>query len=1247
MPLFQSSNGLAANNSHATPRLIDPNTGKPFNAKSDRYDEFPIPHVMTGAWIIRSGHQVYLHGKFDEALRKNREDALAMRRDAWLMSLLQERRLATASLKWHLEVDNEKDPTEKALKDGLTKVLKATPRLQSMLYYLLDAVWYGRYGSQLNYGWKWMDVPVCQSAPQVGGPTAGPAVKSATMQKRRALVIERGLGHPGHVPVNGDKIGHKLDHTPYIMVHGGQDDQLPDWPEPIYTSQAKAMPLEGWLRERFILHSHEFTDADFYEAEAAEGVHGVGIRSYIYFLDWLKKEWVSNISDFMERAGLGVRLWYYQGGNADAKARMEEIAKDNIRRINILIPRYADQRNQAQDTMEWKDVPTGGAEFLLEMVKWIDEAIERFIIGQTLSSSTEGSGLGGTGVADLHAATKNKIIAFDANNLADTLTEDFVRVVQYWTYPEYREVPVRWAFDVDQPDRKETLEAVKTFVDMGGKVPAGPVREMVGVPAPEEGDEVLSQQTMQAASAAIDGQQAAQQMAMQSEQQNAAARQQMAMKAAEQQHEERVRGGEREEERQRAAAEQARARMGHPAEHFARDCSKERKFSSTQFDLPANIAALLLDESSKVPDEELTDDGREIHPHVTVKYGLHTDDPDAVRRLIEGFGPVEIEIGDTSIFQADKYDVVKIDVHSGQLHALNKLISDSIECTDTHPEYKPHLTIAYVKPGDGEKYVGRNSLSGMRFVAEWLTFSGTDPDNRRMLPLAVDAPDQHARPSSAPDALTLHALIERLRRLGPVNRWSSAYRELDALMRRFPDLSRQLPANDVAWLRMGGMAYGRDDGTGGGTAHAPEGGVTIAGHFYKGGEFIPGEAMAKATPEQREQFGKKQDGKDDKDSKAKPATRTARVKDALAQARQLRRQVFDEIKADARATQQRIEQLSDSVRKEGMNELAWDSEAEDHSPFTELEDAIHNVSFAETTSDRNQFVMEALGALDGAEEANKMLGDTATDPDEEDWPQYQKDNAGKLAFMRQQLNAIKGEIRKYAKARKEMKAIRDGEATDYARAIGTQYAFDEKDHPRGQPDNAGQFVKGGVTDGVMKRARKGKGEKGDRSSAVAPPTPAMPPPSPESLDKLKYDWEGWATVGDGVHTTKSMYANAARFIPGLTPDKWREFLMAAWDADAIEMHVLNEVREADQAWRDASLEHNNKLYGFTYFKDPAKMREVAAKLWGEAKEREQAAPPAAPPEHFERQEAEAIAVIEPLPLPPPTPPARTASHPRQ
>lgn len=36
--------------------------------------------------------------------------------------------------------------------------------------------------------------------------------------------------------------------------------------------------------------------------------------------------------------------------------------------------------------------------------------------------------------------------------------------------------------------------------------------------------------------------------------------------------------------------------------------------------------------------------------------------------------------------------------------------------------------------------------------------------------------------------------------------------------------------------------------------HAPQGGVTIAGKFFKGGEFIPGEVLAKASPAQKQQI---------------------------------------------------------------------------------------------------------------------------------------------------------------------------------------------------------------------------------------------------------------------------------------------------------------------------------------------------------------------------------------------------------
>ena len=160
------------------------------------------------------------------------------------------------------------------------------------------------------------------------------------------------------------------------------------------------------------------------------------------------------------------------------------------------------------------------------------------------------------------------------------------------------------------------------------------------------------------------------------------------------------------------------------------------KFSSTQFNLsdgsytrtqgsPLESLTKLVD---AIPDSELADDGKESPEsfHITVKFGIHDNEPDDVRSAVEGFGPVEVTLGKVSIFAGsdDKdYDVVKVDIEGESIHRLNKLISESVEVTDTHPTYKPHLTLAYVKKGEGEKYVGDDSVEGMKLSFDRLQFS--------------------------------------------------------------------------------------------------------------------------------------------------------------------------------------------------------------------------------------------------------------------------------------------------------------------------------------------------------------------------------------------------------------------------------------------------------------------------------------------------------------------------------------------
>lgn len=152
-------------------------------------------------------------------------------------------------------------------------------------------------------------------------------------------------------------------------------------------------------------------------------------------------------------------------------------------------------------------------------------------------------------------------------------------------------------------------------------------------------------------------------------------------------------------------------------------------FSSLQCDMPADLSSEIYNWGVKnIPDNMLADKGRQPLDdiHVTLKYGLHEHDPIELRELLFKFGPVKATLGDVSIFENDKADVVQLGVESPQLHKLNKIISDNFEHTDSYDSYIPHITISYVKSGQGKKFVGLKDFSGKEVTLETATFSGND-----------------------------------------------------------------------------------------------------------------------------------------------------------------------------------------------------------------------------------------------------------------------------------------------------------------------------------------------------------------------------------------------------------------------------------------------------------------------------------------------------------------------------------------
>ena len=112
---------------------------------------------------------------------------------------------------------------------------------------------------------------------------------------------------------------------------------------------------------------------------------------------------------------------------------------------------------------------------------------------------------------------------------------------------------------------------------------------------------------------------------------------------------------------------------------------------------------------------------------VDLRQPLAKDTTVKVEEALKGERPVTVRFGKVSLFTTNPdYDVVKVDVESAGLHGLNKKVSEAQPNTETHPEYKPHVTIAYVRKGKGAKYVGNKFLEGQTVTLDSVIFSGRD-----------------------------------------------------------------------------------------------------------------------------------------------------------------------------------------------------------------------------------------------------------------------------------------------------------------------------------------------------------------------------------------------------------------------------------------------------------------------------------------------------------------------------------------
>lgn len=439
---------------------------------------YAVPHVLMADALINGSAQSYFREHWDEAMRHDRVNAIAMRKDEHLQACMRERIRGTTRLRWHLESDNSKrDAREKMVCDGLTRAVKATPFLLRFQRNLMESLWYGRYGNQVQWAWKPLRMP------QLG------ALGQTSDVPMRTLVVER------FEPVNGDKLEYTWDGTPMVRINGTYASRFPD-ADTVWDNLGASLVLRGTWRERFIFHKVFITDgdADFHDATRGGAINGCGIRDALYWNWWLTQESVTAIHDALERYGLGFIVIYFTAGDAKSEEEAKKVAKQYSRRSVLLVPRLTDGR--AAEGIQVVETPTAGITALMELMQQYRDRSERFIIGQTLSSDHRGSGgLGGSGAADMQAETKADIIAEDAMEHAESMTGSdrevgLVSMLKKYNYP-WCDFPVRWVYDIPDPEAEKKLEAVKSVFDMGGDFKKDEVLALTGMSPPEATDEIL------------------------------------------------------------------------------------------------------------------------------------------------------------------------------------------------------------------------------------------------------------------------------------------------------------------------------------------------------------------------------------------------------------------------------------------------------------------------------------------------------------------------------------------------------------------------------------------------------------------------------------------------------------------------------------------------------------------------------------------------------------------------------------
>ncbi len=409
-----------------------------------------VPQFLSFATLVQTAMRGYRY-TFDEALKQSPQNARAMRRDPVIWSSLRARQMPTAQLSWHIEPDDDTNPAEVEAAQLVEAIITRVPNFQNLRMQCLEALWFGRAGSELAYQWR-------------------------PWRNNQQLFVRK------FTPVNGDKLRFKWNGDVGILVHATfpGTKEATDW--------GMAHFLTPDEREQFIVHHHEPEDVDWLDGVQAGAVKGLGFRDRLYWYWWLKMQVIGLMMNYVERFSNGLTIYYYDASNPKAEGQAIAAASQQFKNFSLVYPRWA----AGKDTngVERLEVGTASPAFLMQLLSdYFDANIRQVILGQTLTSGTAPTGLG-SGVAEAHENTFAGYVKYDAINLDATLQTDLVEVL--YRYNAENITPGRFVSEIDTPNAQEVIANAQVMFGMGMSLDEDQLYELSQLQKPKPGGGVVS-----------------------------------------------------------------------------------------------------------------------------------------------------------------------------------------------------------------------------------------------------------------------------------------------------------------------------------------------------------------------------------------------------------------------------------------------------------------------------------------------------------------------------------------------------------------------------------------------------------------------------------------------------------------------------------------------------------------------------------------------------------------------------------